>query len=128
MYRISGMNLSKRIFFNSISRDIQNLNGSVSEKINLNCDPNDVVSEFSHFIADRANVFFENSYKLKSRISFDQSSKSNRNKWFNEECMRKREAYKTAVFEFNLNKNEDTRRTMYNRKKDYKYYCRSCTR
>ena len=72
------------------------------EKINLNCDRNDVVSEFSHFIADRANVFLENSYKLKTLISFDQSSKSNRNKWFNEECMRKWEAYKTAVFEFNL--------------------------
>ena len=81
-------------FLNAISRDIQNLNGSVSGKINLNCDPNDVVSEFSHFIADRANVFFENSFKLKTRISFDKLSKSNRNKWFNEECMRKREAYK----------------------------------
>ena len=36
----------KAEFLNAISRDIQNLNGSVSRKINLNCDPNDVVSEF----------------------------------------------------------------------------------
>ena len=57
----------------------------------------------SHILLQTGQTyFFENSYKLKSRISFDQSSKSNRNKWFNKECMRKREAYKTAVFEFNL--------------------------
>ena len=32
--------------------------------------------------------------------------------------------YKNSIFDYNLNKTEENRRLMLNKRKDYKYYCR----
>ena len=114
-------------FLNDISRDANNLKESISEEIVRNCDPNDVVSKFSKFISDRANVYFSKIYKHKPEtIFFSHVTQKNRNRWFNDEWKRKHEAYKKAVYEFNIDRNDSTRSNMLKMKKDYKYFCRSC--
>ena len=53
----------KADFLNSISRDIQNLNGSVSGKINLNCDLK-MLYQNSHILLQTGQTYF-----LKSHIN-----------------------------------------------------------
>ena len=114
-------------FLNDISRDANNLKESISEEIVRNCDPNDVVSKFSKFISDRANVYVSKMYKHKPEtIFFSQVTQKYRNRWFNDECKRKNEAYKKAVYEFNIDRNDYTRSNIFKMKKYYKYFCRSC--
>ena len=66
-------------------------------------------------------------YKHKPEtIFFSHVTQKNRNRWFNDEWKRKHEAYKKAVYEFNIDRNDSTRSNMLKMKKDYKYFCRSC--
>ena len=114
-------------FLNDISRDVNNLKESISEEIVRNCNPNDVNSNVSKFILDIANVYVSKMYKHKPEtIFFSHVTQKNRNRWFNDECKRKHEAYKKAVYEFNIDRNDSTRSNMLKMKKDFKYFCRSC--
>ena len=116
----------KNAFLNDISRDLPTLNRIVTDGIDRNLEPDDIVSNFTQFITDRANPYFQKSYKTKTYANFVNNNAKERQKWYNDECTRKHNAYKEALYNFNLNRNSDTRKNMLDAKKDYKYYCRSC--
>jgi hypothetical protein len=41
-------------------------------------------------------------------------------------CKEKHELFKKAMYEYNINPNDEKRMNVYIKKKDYKYYCRKC--
>ena len=91
-----------------------------------NCDPDDIITVFSQFITDRANPYFEKHSKQTKHYYFTHTNTTEKQQWYNDECKRKRTVYNNALFNFNLTKNNETRKLMLDAKKDYKYYCRSC--
>ena len=102
------------------------LNRSIADGISRNCEPDDIISLFTQFITDRANSYFEKHYSQRNESYFCHENRTEKQKWYNDECRRKREIYNEALYDYNLNRNNDTRKLMLDAKKDYKYYCRSC--
>ena len=116
----------KGTFLNDMTRDVHHLNRFISDGISKNCDPDDIITVFSQFIADRANPHFEKHSKQTKHHYFTHTNTTEKQQWYNDECKRKRTVYNNALFNFNLTKNNKTRKLMLDAKKDYKYYCRSC--
>ena len=85
-----------------------------------------MISLFTQFITDRANPYFEKHYSQRNESYFCHENRTVKQKWYNDECRWKREIYNEALYNYNLNRNNDTRKLMLDAKKDYKYYCRSC--
>ena len=46
------------------------LNRLISEEIDRNCEPDDIVTDFSKFITDRANIYFENRSATRQNQAF----------------------------------------------------------
>ena len=63
---------------------------------------------------------------LRQRHTFTGTNNREKQKWYNDDCKRKREYYQNMLYNYNLNRNRETREIMLAAKKDYKYYCRSC--
>lgn len=116
----------RQSFLNDISRDLPILNRVVTDGIDRNVEPDEIVSKFSQFITDRANPYFQKKYKKSANPSFVNIHTKEKQKWYNSECTRKHNIYKNALYNFNLLRNNETRKLMLDAKKDYKYYCRSC--
>ena len=116
----------KDAFLNDMSRDVYLLNRAMVDGISRNCEPDDIVSSFSQFITDRANPYFEKHSSERSDSCFYHENKTEKQKWYTDECRRWRQIYNEALYNYNLNRNNDTRKLMLDAKKDYKYYCRSC--
>lgn len=117
---------NKLPFLHDLSRDSPILNRQLSDGIDSNCDPDDIVTTFTQFIVDRANPYFEKRFiPRKNRAFFNANTKEKQN-WYNEECRKKHTIYKEALYNFNLSRNASTRKIMLDAKKDYRYYCRSC--
>ena len=102
------------------------LNRLISDGIDRHCEPDDIVTDFLKFITDRANPYFENRKKSSTHHTFINTNYKDKQKWYNEECKRKHEHYQSMLYNYNLNRNNETRKIMLTAKKDYKYYCRSC--
>lgn len=109
-----------------ISRDLHLLNRSISDGISRNCDTDDIVALFTQFLTDRADPYFKKRYIPRKESFVNHTSRLKKQKWYNEECKLKREAYISALHNFNSDRNSETRKIMLEAKKDYKYYCRSC--
>ena len=97
----------------------------VTESLRANREPDDIVNNFSIFITDRANPYFQKKYKSSTTANFGDINPKEKQLWYNAECVRKHSIYTEAVYNFNLHRNEDTRKMMMAAKKDYKYCCRS---
>ena len=119
------MNL-KDAFLNDMSRDMHLLNRLIDDGTSRNCEPDDIVSSFSQFITDRANPYFEKHSTERNESYFYHENKTVKQKWYNDECKQRRRIYNEALYTYNLNRNDDTRKLMLHAKKDYKYHCRSC--
>ena len=98
----------------------------ISDGIDRNCDTDEIVTEFSKFITDRANPYFQTRKKESTSNIFININYKEKQKWYNEECKRKHEHYQSMLYNYNLNRSNETRSIMLAAKKDYKYYCRSC--
>ena len=116
----------KEAFLNDLSSDMHILDRLLIDGIDRNCEPDDKVSNFSKFITDRANTYFEKHSKTQTTPRFSTGDFKEKKIWFNDECKNKREIYKEKLYNFNLNRNAESRKIMLDAKKDYKYYCRSC--
>ena len=113
-------------FLRDISNDMLTLNRLISDGIDRQCEPDDIVTDFSKFITERANPYFENRKKTSTHHTFINTNDKDKQKWYNEECKRKHEQHQNMLYNYNLNRNNETRKIMLAAKKDYKYYCRSC--
>ena len=82
-----------------------------------NCEPDDMVSSFSQFITDRANPYFEKHSSERSNSYFYHENKTKKQKWYTDECRRRRQIYKEAMYNYNLNRNNDTRKLMLDAKR-----------
>ena len=107
-------------------RDVYLLNRAMADGMSRNCKPDDIVSSFSQFITDRANPYFEKHSSERSDSYFYHENKSQKQKWYTDECRRRRQIYNKPLYNYNVNGNNDTWKLMLDAKKDYKYYCRSC--
>lgn len=116
----------KNDFLTDMAQNIHLLNRSIDNEISRNCEPDDVVSLLTQFITDRANPYFEKHCSQRTESYFYHVNRTEGQKWYNETCRQKREIYNEALYNYNLNKTNDTRRLMLDAKKDYKYFCRSC--
>lgn len=116
----------KNDFLTDISRDSHILNRLLIDGIDRNCEPDDIVTNFTKFITDRANPYFEKRNRPRKTQNFININCKQRQKWYTDECKKKHTTYIEALYNFNLHKNNETRRQMMNAKKDYKYYCRTC--
>lgn len=81
---------------------------------------------FSNYITDRANVYFKKPYRHRAQTMFSDINYKEKKEWYNDECKNKHDLYISSLYAFNLTKNNETRKIMLQRKKDYKYYCRTC--
>ena len=98
----------KNAFLNDISRDSHILHRVISDGIDRNCEPDDIVSSFTQFITDRANPYFEKRSIPRKIVEFNHINRKEKQKWYNTECKRKRKIYKEAVYNFNLQRNHQT--------------------
>ena len=98
------------------------LQNIVQENESVDC----IVNKFSTFITDRANPFFKKVVRVNQENIFTGLDCKGRQKWYDENCKLKKQALQEAVRDFNLQKNEQTRRKVFDCRKDYKYYCRKC--
>ena len=94
-----------------------NSNRFISDGISKNCDPDDIITVFSQFITDRANPYFEKHSKQTKHYYFTHTNTTEKQQWYNDECKRKRTVYNNALFNFNLTKNNETRKLMLDAKK-----------
>ena len=104
----------KEAFRNNISRDLHLLNRSISDEISRNCDTDNIVALFTQFLTDRA---LKKRYILRKESFFNHTSRLKKQKWYNEECKLKRKAYISALDNFNLDRNSETRKIMLGAKK-----------
>ena len=109
-------------FVNSLKNDLNLLQNIVDETGSLDC----IVDKFSTFITDRANPYFEKIIKVNQENVFSCSDFKETQKWFNQTCKLKKEKLQEAIRDFNLQKNEQNRRKVFECRKDYRYYCRNC--
>ena len=112
----------KTDFVNSLKNDLNLLQNFVDETGSLDC----IVDKFSTIITDRANPYFEKIIKVNQGNVFSCSDFKETQKWFNQTCKLKKEKLQEAIRDFNLQKNEQTRRKVFECRKDYRYYCRNC--
>ena len=112
----------KMDFVNSLKNDLNLLQNIVDETGSLDC----IVDKFSTFITDRANPYFEKIIKVNQENVFSCSDFKETQKWFNQTCKLKKEKLQEAIRDFNLQKNEQNRRKVFECRKDYRYYCRNC--
>ena len=113
-------------FLRDVSSDVHIFNRLISEGIDRNCEPDDIVTDFLKFITDRANIYFENRSAAGRNQAFINSNYKEKQKWYGEECKKNHENYQNMLYNYNLNRNNETRKIMLATKKDYKYCCRSC--
>ena len=115
-----------KMILTDISRDSHILNGILIDGIDRNFEPDDIVTNFTKFITDRANPYFEKRKRPRKNQNYININCKLRQKWYNDECKNKHTTYIEARYNFNLHKNNETRKQIMNAKKDYKYYCRTC--
>ena len=60
----------KEAFLNDLSSDMHILDRLLVDGIDRNCEPDDIVSNFSKFITDRANTYFEKHSKTQTTPLF----------------------------------------------------------
>lgn len=94
----------------------------VDETGSIDC----IVDKFPTFITDRANPYFEKTIKVNQENVFSCSDYKETQKWFDQTCKLKKEKLQEAIRDFNLQKNEQNRRKVFECRKDYRYYCRKC--
>ena len=99
----------KDAFLNDMSRNMHLLSRSIADGISRNCEPDDIISLFTQFITDRANPYFEKHYSQRNESYFCHENRSEKQKWYNDECRRKREIYNEALYNYYINRNNDTR-------------------
>lgn len=112
----------KNEFVNSLKNDIHLLNNISEDNISIDC----AVNQFSSFITERANPYFKKITRVNQESIFTCSNFTEKHKWYDQDCKVKKEKMQEAIRNFNLLKTDQNRKEVFERKKDYKYYCRKC--
>ena len=107
----------KDAFLNDIPRDSHILNRLVSDGIDSNCEPDDIVSCFTQFLTDRANPYFQKRHMPNKTPVFVNINSKEKQKWYNNECSQKRAKYQETLYNFNLNRTSENRKIMLDAKK-----------
>ena len=102
------------------------LNQIISDGIDNNYEPDDIVTSFTKFITERANPYFQKRHIPNKMPAFANGNTKEKQKWYNYECSQKHARYQEALYNYNLNRNRENRMLMLDAKKDYKYFCRKC--
>ena len=116
----------KDAFINDITRDSPILNQIISDGIENDYEPDDIVTSFTKFITERANPYFQKRHIPNKMPAFANGNTKEKQKWYNYECSQKHARYQEALYNYNLNRNRENRMLMLDAKKDYKYFCRKC--
>ena len=78
---------------------------------------------FSVVLSPRGQIFIsEKNVKVTKESVFISPNYKEKKAWYNQECKIKREKVQEALKNYNSSKNTDTRKTVPDRKKDYKYF------
>ena len=112
----------KNEFVNILKNDVNLLQNIVAENESVDC----IIDKFSSFVTDRANPFFKKVIKVKNDIIFECADLKERQLWYDENCVSKKQFLQEAIRDFNLMKSEQNRKKVFDARKDYKYYCRKC--
>ena len=110
------------VFRDRISCGIGNLENILKNKIRDNCESNVLVYEFTNFLQACGDDLTRKTIKSKGN-SFVNTDE-NRKEWFDRECQNKRKEYKEAIYEFNAQRNDDTRSKMLCKKREYRKTCK----
>ena len=78
----------KDAFINDISRDLPILNQIISDGIENNYEPDDIVTSFKNFITERANPYFQKRYIPNKMPAFANVNKKEKQKWYNMNVLR----------------------------------------
>ena len=92
---------TEKCILSDISRDSHILHRIISDWIDRNCEPDDIVSNLTQFITDRANPYFEKRSIPPKIVKLNYINRKEKQKRYNTECKRKREIYKETVYNFN---------------------------
>ena len=117
----------KDAFLNDISRDSHILNRIISDGIDSNYEPDDIVSCFTQFLTDRTNPYFQKRHMPNKTPVFVNINSKEKQKWYNNECSQKRAKYQEALYNFNLNRTSENRKIMLDAKKDYNIFAESAS-
>ena len=69
------------------------LNRLILEGNDRNCKADDIVTDFSKFMMDRANIYFENRSATRRNHAFNNTNYKEKQKWYGEECKRNHESF-----------------------------------
>ena len=112
----------KDAFINDITRDLPILNQIISDGIENDYEPDDIVTSSTKFITERANPYFQKRHIPNKMPAFANGNAKEKQKWYNYECFQKHARYQEALYNYNLNRNRENRMLMLDAKKDYKYF------
>ena len=107
------------IFLQTLNRDLHLL----GEIVHSQQPVNETVEFFSNYICSRAQPFFEKSHNNSPNVSFAESNYKSKECWFDDICTQKTNTYLEALRTFNCLKNDENRRVLREKKRDYKFYC-----
>ena len=109
----------KHEFTESLRKDIHLLDQILTSNYTVN----ETVEHFTTYINTRAQPFFEKCHSGRTVNMFQDSDYRTQQKWFDDVCTHKRNLYLEALRDFNCTKNNENRRKLWDKKRDYKFYC-----
>ena len=112
----------KTSFIEDLNSEIHILEEKLKSEIAKESNTDTIVDVFTSYLNEKGNKYFYKNVKH-STCEFTSPDKF-KQKWYNDECKLKYKAFKEAVNNFNCTQNDDNRRILYEKKKDYKYCCR----
>ena len=109
----------KNDFLFSLENDLQELDDIINSQQSIN----ETIVSFTDFINSRAKPYFEKCHKNRPSFRFRDANYKAHQEWFGEECTNKHTIYLEALRRFNCVKNEEHRRDLHKKKRDYKFCC-----
>ena len=93
-------------YLNDLSNNINSLCNDLCNKITNQCDPDDLVSNFTAFLTKDGIKYFKRSYKMNTQ---NIKPNSNQKEWFDATCKQKKHSYLQALNKYNFERYKENR-------------------
>ena len=80
----------KIIFIHYVGTFINNLCSSLKDNKSLDCDSDRLVNNFTDFLSNKGNVYFEKHIRYPKKVFSNDNSSYSLKKWFDESCKQKK--------------------------------------